>query len=157
MAGSLIGRRQMLAGAGAAGAVAMLGGLGSAVVANADEQSGLVGTWWLSIYSNVQRHRFNGVQAFIGGGIVVGADSGSTTSYIGTWSATGSSAFKASFFQFSFDASGNAQGYVRIDIRGTWSGDTLSGTFRVFAFDNGGVAHGDVDHGSFTGTRTEPT
>jgi hypothetical protein len=151
------GRREVMTGAAAAGAVALLSGLGSATVAQASDGSdGPAGAYLIRIHSAITDETNGGVVGFADGGVAVGSDSSSPTSrYQGAWQRTGANAFKARFLEWQFDGKGANVGYAFIDAHGTTKGNSVSGTYTVRAFSEGGPSQ-EVDHGTFAGETLAP-
>jgi len=157
MGESRFGRRELLAGAGAAGAVAVLGGLGNATVARADEEggSGGLGSYLITVTAAPGGPPpFLSVVGFAAGGVLVSVDAtGPGSTYVGTWERDGHS-LEARFVQFAFDGNRNNVGYERIDVKGKLDGDSISGTFTVTVVPNSGPTQ-PGGSGTFSGKRIE--
>ena len=155
MAESKFGRREVLAGAGAAGALAVLGGLGNATIAKADEESssGGLGTFLITVTSGAGGPPpFLSVVGFAAGGVFTTTDANTPgSSAVGAWDRDGD-AFEARFIQFIFDPKGSNVGYIRIDAKGKVDGDSTSGTFTVTVVPNSGPTQ-PGGSGTFAGKR----
>ena len=151
------GRREVMTGAAAAGAVALLSGLGSATVAQASDGSdAAAGAYLIRIHSAITHETNLGVVGLANGGVAVGSDSSSPTSrYQGAWQRTGASAFKVRFLEWQFNGKGANVGYAFIDAHGTFEGNSVSGTYTVRLFPNGAPSQ-EVDHGTFSGETIVP-
>jgi len=158
MGNGLVGRREVLTGAGAAGAAVLLGGVGNATIAKADDggRSSGLGTFWFKVTTTSAGGPppFNAVVGFAGGGVALTNDgSHPNNTYLGAWNRDGNS-LEVQFRQFAFDKSGNNFGYVRIDVKGELDGDSSSGTFTVTLVPNSGPTQ-PIGNGTFSGTRIE--
>ena len=151
-----VGRRDVLlgAGAGAAGALAVLGGVANPAIAKADDSDG-AGAYLLGIHPK-GAPAFRGVVGFAAGGVFVGSDANSPgDNYIGSWQRTGGSSFKGRFVQWQFDSSGTFEGFSFIEVTGSFSGDNISGAFTVRFFTPAGGSSTTVAGGTFRGEKLQ--
>ena len=143
----VIGRRQVLRGAGvAAGGVAVGGlGLASPAAAASDDDSrrgGLTGSYLVTRQDDGDPTRVQAVLSFADGDVFVAHDiNPAGPPFTGTWERTGGGAFRATFWTgFPGEGGpGSAGGTIRVRARGEVDDGVLRGTYRVTAFDPSGA------------------
>lgn len=135
----MLARRQILRGAGVATGVAVAGvALPSPAIASEGPSSRLAGSWMVVHQDDPggDPTKVKAVVSFAGGGVLLSHDidpAGPLQS--GTWEALEGNRFKATFWSGQPTGGPGSPGVtVRVRVRGTHRGDTISGTFafRVF-------------------------
>jgi hypothetical protein len=156
MSESRFGRREMLAGAGAAGALAVLGGLGNATVAKADDEShGLLGAYLITVTTaGGSPPPFKAIAGFAPNGLAINQDAQAPGNFaLGAWDGS-ADGFEVRYIAFQFGPGGNNVGYIRIDVKGKLHGDSISGTFTVTFVPNSGPTQ-PAGNGTFSGKRLQ--
>lgn len=165
----VIGRRRVLTGLGAAGAGAVgLAALGPAGVASADDRgdrgafNGVEGAWLVTHTNTPDQGTTLAVATFAAGGALASLDiNPEGPPQLGAWAATSPHGFVGTFYSGSGPdqgppppgQSGPPPAYVRVDIRGSWHDDHISGSFSLTAFDASNNVVFTQGGGSFQGTR----
>jgi hypothetical protein len=143
-----ITRRQVLAGAGAAGGIAALARAAPALAKEAAttaaslSASSVVGSWVATVHSPGSPVSFSLLTFDAGGGIVETdstdeSSSGHASPGHGAWAGTGGNTFVIKVLKFAFDPSGHPVGYIEfagpneLDSANTAQG---SGKVKVFTF-----------------------
>jgi hypothetical protein len=136
----VIGRRQMLRGAGvAAGGVAVTGlGLASPAVASDDSRGALAGSWLVTRQDNGSTSKTVAVLSFAGGGVVIAHDiNPAGPPFTGTWARRGDGRFRATLWSGFTGMGPNQPGVtVKVHVEGRVRGDTISATYSVKVFDD---------------------
>lgn len=158
MTGKLVARRSVLMGAGA-GALAVGAVVGPAVSASATtsgpDDDELTGAWLIDrVDASAPTVTIQGVVSFSAGGALATADiNPPAPGNIGSWVEDGDHHFKAVFWLGQQAPDGSVI-RVRVSPQGSWSEDTIQGSYKVAVFSAApGVGH---DHGTFHGTKLEP-
>jgi hypothetical protein len=151
-----VARRSLLIGAGASalavGAVAVPAVSASAATSVSDGD-GLTGAWLIQRMDAGATSSVQAVLTFASGGAFTTADiNPPAPAALGTWTVDSDHHFEATFWIGQSSPQGNAT--VKVTPQGSWSEDSVHGTYRFTVFAGGKtVATG---HGSFHGTRIEP-
>ena len=165
MDGGMIGRRQLIAGAGVAGA-GVVGALAvlrpQAALAAEDSGKSIVGGWNAVVVDLDQGQTIQVVIAFAPGGGVMETDDGGGGQPgvgVGAWVATGDHRFRLEFFSFGADP--QSGGVVTVTIRGPLEyhpgADTITGTSTIKVVDaKGNVLFESVKGQTVTATRIHP-
>jgi len=156
--GKVFGRRQVLAGAGVAGAAAVLGGLTNSSVARADDEGHVAGAYLITVTPTTPANTppFPATQTLTADGVAIGTDATSPgATDVGAWERSGDNGFDGKFYRFLFDPKGNNIGYLTIDVHGKVDGDDISGTFVVTLFLAGQPSR-PGGFGTFAGKRINP-
>ena len=165
MDGVVVDRRQLITGAGVAGA-GIVGALAvlrpQAALAADDSGKSIVGGWTAVVDDLDQGQTIHVAIAFAPGGGVMETDDGGGGQPgvgVGAWVATGEHRFRLEFFSFGADP--QSGGVVTITIRGPLEyhpdTDTITGTSRIKVVDaNGNVLFESVKGQTVTGTRIHP-
>jgi hypothetical protein len=148
---SVVTRRGVLAGAGAAGAVAGLAA--TAGVAEAATPT-VRGTWLITPKTSGGPGGFKALAAFAAGGVFVTTGSDEPGTGLGEWSG-GAKSFAFTYLNFHFDSSGSFNNTVKVRAKGTFKGSTLSGHATLSTFDPNGAQVGSDRSFSFTGKRVK--
>jgi hypothetical protein len=168
MDGMQIGRRQILAGGGAAVAAGALAATAWPSAAFADEpgigvRGGPIGTWLIDVVSDANGPGDRSLVSFVPGGAVIAVD-GSRQDPIppqlGRWEKRPHDGFAATFVTFLYDNDPSAPaltriGLITIVVAGTASGGAISGQYRVAVT---AEATNDIlfqDTGSFSGAQPQ--
>ena len=138
-----VNRRQLLIGAGAAGAAAAVGLASSVtpVAAASSDSSWIVGAWEIVITPDAnQGPPQPGVITFAPGGVVTDVDANSPSTGVGGWKADDDGRINLTFRNFSFDSNGNAQGMatINVTVHSKNDGKGFSGRYKVTATDLSG-------------------
>jgi len=96
---------------------------------------------------------FQALAAFGTGGIFITTGSDQAGTGIGQWTAQGSDGFTSSYQNFHFGSDGKLSSTTTVNAKGTFTGDTLTGTASQSVTDATGVSMGPAQTAPFTGRR----
>jgi len=163
MAESVIGRRQMLRGAGLAAGGAAVATVAMAGPAGASESGGggrIEGSWLVTRQDDPPSEEgpVQAVLSFASGGVIISHDIlPAGPPFTGSWTARSRRRFRATILTgFPGEGGPGSPGViVAVHLEGRLDGDTISGTYEGTVTD---AAGGELDAftGSFQGQRIEP-
>jgi hypothetical protein len=155
MAGQLVGRRSMLAGAGvlAAGAVVLPATAASASTAGGAK--GLAGGWLITRRDKGSSSSVMSTVTFADGGALATADINPPTpgTALGSWEDEANQHFSSTFWTGSPNPDGSVA-VVRVRPQGRWWDDHIEGSYLVDLLVKGKLV--PVASGTFHGNRIEP-
>jgi hypothetical protein len=156
MSDKLVARRSVLMGAGASalavGAVVVPAASASAATSGPDDD-GLTGAWLIERRDAGSPSSVQAVVTFSAGGALATGDANPPAPVnIGSWVVDGNHHFKAVFLIGQQAPDGTVIS-GRVSPEGSWSKDTIHGTYKVVVSAGG---HTNTSHGSFHGRKLEP-
>ena len=139
MAESVIDRRQVLRGAGVAAGGAAVGAFAFATPASAHDngEQRVSGSWLVVRQDDGSPDRTTLVLSFAGGNVIISHDiNPAGPPFTGTWEAGSGQRFRATFWTGSAgNGPGQAGPTLRVRLRGQVSHGSLTGTYKLTAFD----------------------
>ena len=160
MANTLVPRRELLKRMGLAtlggGAIAALSPTAALADGDHEASSSPVGPWKITIVdqSGPAPVTTQGVAIFNPGGGFENTETGSPSTALGRWVASGEDQFRATFDQFAFDSSQKFVGTAEVRIEGRVRGGSIAGKFAFDVSDPAGnPVPGASGHGTFSGKR----
>ena len=160
MSERVMGRRQVLLGAGvAAGGVALTGLSASPAAADEDKGHGLSGSWLVTRQDDPPGDPtvVKAVFSFADGDVLVEHDiNPAGPPFTGTWASRRHDEFTATIWSgFAGGPGGGAGPTIRVRLRGAANHDALSGTYDFAVFDPVTDAEIDSGTGTFSGSRID--
>ena len=147
---SVVSRRRVLTGLGAAGAAAGFAALtGDAEAA----QPTVLGTWLIKPTTGGGPAGFQALAAFAAGGVFVTTGSDEVGTGLGEWGTSGANGFAFTYLNFHFDTAGKPASTVKVRAAGTFHGSRLSGGATLSTFSPSGKRIRPDAHFTFSGTR----
>ena len=151
-AGTLVKRRDVLAGTGVIAATAVLAGVSRPITAFADSSSGL-GSFFISITSSsTSQPMFQAVLTLAGGGVAAAVSAAPRGTHLGSWNLDTKGGLQFRLIAFQFDSSGNNTGYIQVDASGQQHADAINAAYTVTFVPVAGSSQ-VVDNGSLAGNR----
>ena len=148
----LVKRRDVLAGTGALGAMAVLGALSKPITAFADTSSGL-GAFFITITSSSNSQPMvQAVLTLAGGGVAAAVSAAPRGTHLGSWNTDSRGGLQFRLIAFQFDSSGNNTGYLQVVASGQQHVDAINATYTVTFVPVAGSSQ-VVDNGSLAGNR----
>lgn len=135
------------------GAVSFGGMAGAAPAAAAPAADSVRGSWRITPKLPPGAPPFVALAAFGAGGIFITTGSDEPGTGIGQWKSTSARGFAFAYTNFHFDGSGKLNNTVNVKAKGTFGGNTMTGTATLHRVDASGNPMGSPLTTKFTGKR----